>query len=242
METIDRTAELKGKDRWTVGRLLDADSNPIKGGGYFPDYSVIKYKGKKAVVEVDCRDAIVNVRSGWHDDIIGMQWSGDYRWNHDKPCICVDDGKYNLLRPHSGTLLLAQDVRFIEEGWKRNDRMGYHTTGIDNEGNAIIITDSGTVLPVEKCNPDALSGLMEWAKHMDFPNIQAMWINKGLPCGYIRGMAYKGAKISLVSQERASELFKTHRRFTDEFNSAEWVFHDGQVMLLFRDYCQSDYD
>lgn len=238
---MDRTAEIQGKLYWCVSPLLDKDSQPIKKGRYFPAYSVITYKDKKAVILVDCRDAIVKVVSGWHDEIIGMNWSGDYRWNSDKPCVVVEDGKYNLLVPHSDKQLLEAGVKFISPNWIHHTEVGYFVKGVSLEGETIIITDKGFVI----FDPDCIEtqrNRMEEVKKWDNTKIQADWIDKGMPCGYIRGLEYKGATLCLITPEKAAELFKTHHRFDGMFNSAEWRFYDGKVILLFRDYANSDYD
>lgn len=239
METINRTEEIQKCNSYSVS--LDSDSKPIKRGSYFPEYSVIKYKGKKAVVLVDCRDAKIKVVAGWYDDIIGMNWDGDYRFNRDKPCVVIEDGKYNLAEAHSGKLLLEKSVKHINPEWHYDKSIGYFVNGTNFDGKAIIITQKGFVSE----NSDlatALQTQMEEVKNWSIDTIQKEWIDKGMPCGHIRGMEWKGATLGLISTEKANELFKTHRRFTGAFNSAEWRFYDGKVILLFCDYANSDYD
>lgn len=239
---IDRTAEIQGKFRWAVEPMLDKESAPIKNGGYFPSYSVITYKGKKAVVLVDCRDAVVKVICGWFDDIIGMTWDGDYRWNSDKPCVVVNNGRYNLVKEHSNKLLLTTEVKSIVPKWKYNKEFGHYAEGVDFDNNEIIITRKGSVYKISANSVAQLTATLNEVKGWDNAKIQKEWIDKDMPCGYICGFEYKGARLSLIPQERAKELFKTHHRLTGMFNSAEWRFFDGKVILLFRDYSGSDYD
>lgn len=45
-----------------------------------------------------------------------------------------------------------------------------------------------------------------------------------------------------VSIDKAKKLFETHNVFVGRFNSAEWQKINCQVVLVFRDYADSDYD
>ena len=72
--------------------------------------------------------------------------------------------------------------------------------------------------------------------------IQTLWIDKNLPCEFIRGLEYKGKQRIKIDAEKATELLKTHHDFNSMFNSAEWIISSGQVKLLFREYADSDYD
>ena len=43
-------------------------------------------------------------------------------------------------------------------------------------------------------------------------------------------------------KKKKKKLFETHNVFVGRFNSAEWQKINCQVVLVFRDYADSDYD
>lgn len=239
-----RVLDINQKDKWQVNALLGA--TPFKVGmdnGYFGAYSIIEYKGKKAVVFCDDRDAIVKLVTAFYDDILCVAWSGDYRCNTDKPCIVKEDGLYNILEKHSNHLLCNEWLKDIECKWKYHNTLGYYLNGVNQNGEGVIITDKGTIRLANLATPKNLNNILAAANLLTTKQeIIDCWISKGLPCAHIRGLMYKGARHNLISKEEALKYIETHCRFSGSFNSAEWRILDGAVTLLFRDYCDSDYD
>jgi hypothetical protein len=84
--------------------------------------------------------------------------------------------------------------------------------------------------------------VLDIVKKYSIDEIISKWIDKDLPCGHIRGLEYKGAKVGKISKESAREYIKTHHTFNGTFNDIEWKVVNGGVMLVFCDYCDSDYD
>lgn len=239
-----RVLDINRMDKWQVNALLGDTPFKVKmNNGYFGSYSVIRHKGKKAVVFCDDRDAIVKLVTAFYDDILCIDWSGDYRWNTDKPCIVKEDGLYNILEKHSNHLLCGEWLKEIKPHWKSDSTLGYYLEGVNHEGKEVIITDNGTIRLANLSTPKNINNILAAAKLLTTKQeIIDCWISKGLPCAHIRGLEYKGARCGLISKEEALRYIETHCSFSGSFNSAEWRILDGAVTLLFRDYCDSDYD
>lgn len=234
-----RTIELFGKYKWDIKGVK-------QDNGYFGAYSCIEVDKKKAIVFCDDRDAIVHVVTDWYDDIIYgayASWSGDNRWNDDKPIIVYDKKKgYNLNAPHINKLLCDEWLKSIEPKWLYNSTIGKYIVGTNKDNEKVIISVSGTIQLESLCNPKNIEVVLSSVKRFTKDEVLKLWIEKGLPCAHIRGLEYKGAKWGAITKEQAIELYKTHNNFNGDFNSAEWEVLDNKVTLLFRDYCNSDYD
>ena len=239
-----RVLDINRKDKWQVNALLGNTTFKVKmDNGYFGAYSIIEYKGKKAVVFCDDRNAVVKLVTAFYDDILCLDWDGDYRWNNDKPCIVKEEGLYNILEKHSNHLLCGEWLKEIKPHWKSDKALGYYLNGVNQNGESVIITDKGTIRLANLATPKNLNNILAAVKLFETKQeVIDCWINKGLPCAHIRGLEYKGARCGLISKEEALEYIETHYRFGKPFNSAEWRILDGAVTLLFRDYCDSDYD
>ena len=245
MKKIDK------KDKWTVNEMLDEDSNKIPwSSDYFGNFVCVKCDGKKAIVYCDGRDAIVHQITEWYDEIYYGNphhevWSGDTRWNNDRPVVVKDKRGYNLLE-HDHTRvkeLLEQSLPYIDTSskWKYSREIEtYYLSAKDSKGKDCIVAMGGLILDYSALL--STKETLEILKNMPIENIEQYWIRKGGACAYVRGLRWKGAKACFVSTERALELFKTHKRFEGMFNSAEWDIIEGIPALLFRDYCDSDYD
>ncbi len=238
-----RTLELFGMRKWDVEGVK-------RDNGYFGAYSCIEYKGKKAIVFCDDRDAIVKVVTDWYDDILYGKgadsfWDGDNRWNHDKPIIVIDKDKgYNLNAPHRYDLLCERWLRSLDGKWCYNKVQGDFMLGIDSdeENTPVVVTKQGTIRKAVQATPEEIEKLLKMVKGFTLDEIERLWIKQGRPCYYICGFEFKGAGHRKVTKEKALEYFKTHHSFDCSFNSAEWRVIDGEVALLFRDYSGSDYD
>lgn len=240
----ERTIELYGKKRWEIKGVKQLN-------GYFGSYSLIEYKGKKCIVFCDDRDAIVRFVTDWYDEIIYKNdWSGDLRWNNDKPIIVYDENKgYALNEPHTNNLITP----FIDEityGWKYNkDLRTYIVSGlmcyVDKKkivSRKVYITEKGNILDAEIVDNTNFAEELQKVKNLTIEEIKTKWILNDKPCAYIKGLEFKGAKYGLITKEKALDLIKTHTNFKGMFESVEWTMRDGKIVLLFRDYCESDYD
>jgi hypothetical protein len=242
--TIMRTKDLKklidGLDKWQVNRLLDDNSNKIGDSGYYPSYTIITLNKKKAVVNWDDRDAIVHVVTEFYDDIkySGRMWDGDHRWNNDKPIVVVKKGLCNLNEVHGSKLLMKEWVSYIDpcSEWDSENRYTYFK-GYDKDGKPIRISLNGEIL--SDIHPERMK---EVVMSYTTEEIISNWIDKNKPCGHIRGLEYKGAKVRSISSDDAKEYIKSHHTFKGQFNNAEWMVVNGVLTLVFRDYCDSDYD
>lgn len=231
-----RTLEVHGKYKWNVNGVPQYN-------GYFGDYSVIEFDGKKAVVFCDDSDAIVKVVTDWHDDIECFSWSGDSRWNSDKPLVVFDKEKgYNINAPHVNQLLCDEWLKSVESKWRYSNNLGYHMAGENKDGERVVISTNGVVHFEKFCNSEYIYEVLESVKKYSNDEVLKLWIEKDYPCARIRGLEYKGAHWGRIDKETAIEMFKTHCNFAEPFNSVEWRVLDNQVTLLFRDYCDSDYD
>lgn len=233
----ERTIELFGKDKWEVDGVK-------RENGYFGAYSLIEYKGKKAIVFCDDRDAIVKVVTDWYDEILYNKdrWSGDYRWNSDKPVIVYDKEKGYALNEKHVNKLITPFMESLTEGWRHHrDLHDYVVDGI-KDGKAVYVTAKGNI--IEKSIVDGTDYEEELAKArlMSIEDIKRDWIGKGKPCAHVRGLEFKGACRWKIDKDTAMKLIQTHTSFSEPFESVEWVMNDGEVTLLFRDYCDSDYD
>lgn len=244
----DAVLDLDGKSKWEVNEILGNVQHKVPiDNGYFGAYSVIDYKGQQCIVYVDDRDAKVKVVTNLYDKIYKQEcgsWSGDYRWNSDKPLVVYKKRKgYNIIMPHGCMLGLDKWLKNIEPHWYWGGTdLGNYLKGIDKDGNAVYITPKGSVRLVASTTKQNLENVLAACKSMTNDEISELWIGKGMPCAFIRGLEYKGSRPTIVTKERAIELFKTHHNFSKYFGSAEWRIHDAQVILLFREYANSDYD
>lgn len=243
----DAMLDLDGKSKWEVNSILGNAEHKVRmDNGYFGSYSLIDYKGKQCIVYCDDRNAKVVVKTNLYDKVYLTEcggWSGDYRWNSDKPIVVYNKRKgYNMLQPHCGLLMIDTWLKSIETHWLSCKAFGYYLNGVDKKGNQVFITPQGSIRLAEEATAQNLDKTLQECKNMPIDQISKLWIEKGMPCAFIRGLEYKGARASKVSKERAIELFKTHHGFGNYFQSAEWRILDGQVTLLFREYADSDYD
>ena len=245
----ERVLDINLKSKWEVNSILGDVPNKVKmDNGYFGDYSLIDYKDKQAIVYVDDRDAKVKVTTDFYDKIFyncGYEttWSGDNRWNSDKPLVVYKKRVgYNIIAKHSNRLLCNKWLKSIESRWYSGHTLGYYLKGKDKKGNAVIITENGSVRLASMSTPENINDIMTKVKNYTNDEVLHLWIEKGLPCAHIHGLEYKGAHWGMISKEKAKEMFQTHNSFGGSFNSAEWRVLDSQVTLLFRDYANSDYD
>lgn len=232
-----RTIDIFGKYKWEVKGVK-------QDNGYFGSYSCIELDGKKAIVFCDDRDAIVKVVTDWYDDIIyNNDWSGDYRWNSDKPIVVYEKDKgYNLNATHVNKLLCEEWLNKIEPKWIYNNTLGYYVNGENKNGDKVIISEKGTIRLESLSNPKNIKNVLKSVEQFNKEDVLHLWIEKDLPCAHIRGLEYKGSKHTFIDKNQAIDLYKTHTNFKGSFNSVEWRVLDNQVTLLFRDYCNSDYD
>ena len=248
MSKINRTKEIQGKYKTEVNAMLDKKSEKIPmDNGYFGDYTLVTYRRKQAIVFVDDRNGLVKVVTDWYDKIFygnannGERWSGDHRWNSDKPVVVMDKKRYNAVKPHKSDLLLEQwlPVMTTKFVW-RKDLDNYCLYAEDESGKRVMVMKNGFINQISDAENVAI--VMEEVKKYSEDEVLNKWIRQNKPCAHICGLEYKGAKYGYVSAPEAEELFKTHKRFGGMFNSAEWRILDGRPTLLFRDYCNSDYD
>ena len=230
----ERTIRIFGKKKWDVKGVS-------QNNGYFGSFSKIELDGKKSDVYCDDRDAIVLVVTDWYDDIFALKWSGDYRWNDDKPCVVFDKEKgYALNEPHVNNVI-SEWCESIDTEWHYDNNIGNYLEGV-KDGCDVYITKNGNIIKSEYANPKNYETILKMCKSMTNDEIVNLWIEKDFPCAYIRGMEYKGSKPIRINKEKANTLFQTHNSFNLPFNSAEWTILNGEVTLLMRDYANSDYD
>ena len=148
----ERVLDINLKSKWEVNSILGDVPNKVKmDNGYFGAYSLIDYKDKQAIVYVDDRDAKVNVITDFYDKVFyncghETTWSGDNRWNSDKPLVVYKKRVgYNIIAKHSNRLLCNKWLKSIESRWYSDHTLGYYLKGKDKKGNAVIITENGSV-------------------------------------------------------------------------------------------------
>ena len=234
----ERTLEINRKSLYQVNEILGYDNdNKVKKSGYFGVYSKINYKGKETIVFVKSGECYVEVVCPFFDKIFyNNDWSGDYRWNGDKPIVVYDKKLgYNMLEKHSHRLLCNEWLRELSHDWKGSGKNKY-LDGLTSDGRNVIVSEDGNITEKMDCEK-----VMNEVKRYGKEDI-LKWIENGKPCGYIRGLEYKGARMGYVSIDKAKKLFETHNVFVGRFNSAEWQKINCQVVLVFRDYADSDYD
>ena len=250
MENKELTDIVNSKNRFNIDSVLDGDSDkmPIHID-YFGAYVLIKLKNKKAIVLIKGSNSIVKLITYWFDDILygtvyNSKWDADYRWNYDKPIVVKENGLYNLVKPHSNELLLNEWCKSIDTKWFYKKEFGseYAVNAIDKNDNEIIVFTDGSTVIKNHCTKENIENVLKFAKSLTINEIQTLWIDKNLPCEFIRGLEYKGSISREITSEKATELLKTHHNFNGMFNSAEWIISNGQVKLLFREYADSDYD
>lgn len=230
----ERSLKVHGKKKWDVKGVN-------QNNGYFGSFSIIELDGKKCVVYCDDRDALVRVVTDWYDDILACSWSGDCRWNHDRPCIVYDKEKGYALNEPNKNNLISDWCESIDTKWCYEKNIGEYLKGV-KDGCEVYIIKGGNIVKSETANPKNYENVLKMCKSFTNDEVVSLWIEKGFPCAHIHGLEYKGASASRVSKEKAKELFKTHCRFNGMFNSAEWRIYNGEVTLLMRDYANSDYD
>ena len=249
MEIKELTDIVNSKNRFNIDSVLDDDSDKMPTYiGYFGAYTLIKLKNKKAIVLIDSRNSIIKLITYWFDDILygtvyNSKWDADNRWNSDGPIVVKENGLYNLVKPHSNKLLLSEWCKSIDTKWFfKKEFNEYAVNAIDKNDNEIIVFTDGSIIQKNICNKENIENVLKMVKSLSINEIQTLWIDKNLPCEFIRGLEYKGKQRVKINAEKATELLKTHNNFNSDFNSAEWIVSSGQVKLLFREYADSDYD
>lgn len=239
-----RTIDIHGQDKWNVNKLL-TEGNKVDGDGYFGKYTLVTYQGKQAIVYCDNRDANVWVITDWYDKIFwkGNAWNPDNRWNCDKPLVVYKKNKgYNFSIIHGCGELCNEWLKSVGNKWEYSKISGEYFTGVDKNGNEVHISINGTIKPIKSVSEEVLLQELNKAKALPLNKIQTDWIDKDKPCMHITGFQYKGANMGKINQEMARKLIKNHNNFNSPFESAEWAIHNGEVVLVFHDYCDSDYD
>lgn len=249
MENKELTDIIDSKNRFNIDSVLDGDSDKMpRHIGYFGAYTLIKLKNKKAIVFIESSNSIIKLITYWFDDILygpvyNSKWDADNRWNYDKPIVVKENGLYNLVKPHSNKLLLSEWCKSIDTKWFfKKEFNEYAVNAIDKNDNEIIVFTDGSIKQKNICNKENIENVLKMVKILSINEIQTLWIDKNLPCEFIRGLEYKGKQRVKINAEKATELLKTHNNFNSDFNSAEWIVSSGQVKLLFREYADSDYD
>ena len=235
------TSLFDGKKRAEVNAILGQESQIPSDNGYKGSYYKIVYDNKEAIIFTDKRDAIIHVISDWYDYIYykcgnNTIWDGE-PW--DYPIIVRNNGKYNLI-DNMGHLLLSEWVDDCGKQWlyDSNTHSNYRL-GMLN-GDPIMIFRNGGYSPYKSLQ-DTIKE-MQQAKSLRYDQLQSQWIDRGGKCAYIRGLEMKGAKRKIIDKGQATELLKTHKHFDGMFNDIEWVYINNDVVLLFRDYANSDFD
>jgi hypothetical protein len=236
--------ELKdGIKKWDINSILDEDSNQVPNdNGYFGRYTVIKFNGKSNIVFCDDRNAeCIIASSEWFDEIVCCDWSGDYRWNSNKPAIVRNGKKYALLSTRKGPIYKdSEKMKIISEWfessnpkWIYNSSVqGYCVNCIVNRKNSII-TENGNLIHE---NP---SEILESVKDYSKEEIISKWINKGKPCAYQYGYSYKGSIPCTINKEKAIELLPKYN-FGMGFYELSWRIVDGVAALVFNEYSVYD--
>ena len=196
----ERVLDINLKSKWEVNYILGDVPNKVKmDNGYFGAYSLIDYKDKQAIVYVDDRDAKVNVITDFYDKVFyncghETTWSGDNRWNSDKPLVVYKKRVgYNIIGKHSNRLLCNKWLKSIESRWYSDHTLGDYLKGKDKKGNAVIITENGSVRLSSMSTPENINDIMTKVKSYTNDEVLHLWIEKGLPCAHIHGLEYKGA-------------------------------------------------
>ena len=242
MTNLERTTLIDGKDMFAVndGPLLNEPLR-VKPPQYFGTYSVISLEGKKAVVLCD-RKYKVNIVGGWYDDVLKMEWSDDHRFNDgDRPCFIMVDGKFNIIEPHTGKLLMKGWMKEITDTWFWQPYVGEYAEGIGLDGNEYVISTNGTITPKEMASREAIEKTLNKVRAYSTAQIKAEWIAKNLPCMFIQGHEYKGAKKAYIRNYEALKLIDGMHKH-GVMRKASFIVYDNRVTLLISDYTLLDFE
>lgn len=232
-----------GIKKWDINLILDKDSNKVPNdNGYFGRYTVIKLNGKENIVFCNDSNAECIIASDeWFDEIAECSWSGDYRWNNDKPAIVRKGKKYALLSTNKGPIYKdSKKMKIISEWFEssnpkwiyKDSAQGYCVNCIVNGKNSII-TENGNFINE---NP---SEILKAVKDYSKEEIISKWINKGKPCAYQSGCSYKGSIPCTINKEKAIELLPKYN-FGMGFYELAWRIVDGVASLVFNEYSVFD--
>ena len=224
MENKELTDIVDSKNRFNIDSVLDDDSDKMPTYiGYFGAYTLIKLKNKKAIVFIESSNSIIKLITYWFDDILygpvyNSKWDADNRWNSDKPIVVKENGLYNLVKPHSNKLLLSEWCKSIDTKWFFKKEFGdkYAVNAIDKNDNEIIVFTDGSIMQKNICNKENIENVLKMVKSLSINEIQTLWIDKNLPCEFIRGLEYKGKQRIKIDAEKATELLKTHNNFNSD--------------------------
>lgn len=231
-----------GIKKWDINSILDKDSNKVPNdNGYFGSYTIIKFNGKSNIVYCDDRNAeCVLSSSEWFDEIVSCDWSGDYRWNDNKPAIVRNGDKFSIISAPSGSMDKNSKKMKVISGWFEcscpkwyyNSKLGYYIVCSVN-GKKSLVTEKGNFViedPIE---------ILEKVECYSREQIISEWINKGNPCFYQLGFSYKGATPRHIDKQQAIELLPKYN-FGKGFYELSWRIVDGVAALVFNEYSVYD--
>lgn len=68
------------------------------------------------------------------------------------------------------------------------------------------------------------------------------WVKDGKPCIYRRGLAWKGAKARVITNDEAMKLLQTERGWNlgVGFYELSWTTHNGEQCLEFNELSEND--
>ena len=231
--------KIDGMYKWNLNNHMDDCSKRIGDNGYFGSWHKIQIEGKQTMVYCDDRDALCfTAINEWFDEVVVLGWSGDYRWNSDKPAIVRNGDKYNIVEcPKGGMYKSSKKMRILCDEWfeivgkpqwqySKLIQTSYVSAMIGGE--VVQITKEGTII---RENPQDTLAMVS---HYSREEILEKWIKQGKRCIYREGWAYRGAKAKEISMEKAIELFPQYH-FGKGFYEMGWLIEDGRVVLEFNE-------
>lgn len=231
--------KIDGMYKWDLNRMVDDCSKRIGDNGYFGSWHKIQIDGKQTMVYCDDRDALcITAINEWFDEIVVMGWSGDYRWNSDKPAIVRNGDKFNIVDcPKGGMYHCSKKMRLLcdewfelvgDPKWKFDDELHTYCIMAKVQGEVVKITKEGSIV---EGNPQEL---MAEVSHYSMDEILEKWIRAGKRCIYREGWAYRGAKSKVISNEDAERMLPQYH-FGKGFYELSWTMDDGKVALEFNE-------
>lgn len=151
------------------------------------------------------------------------------------------DGRYGYVRLSTSSKpspFLSEGPVFsaVSGGWHRDAASGSNAIQVERDGIAMLLTEDGLLIPQGRNLVQELETARRTLTNKE--DILREWIDKGQPCAYRCGFAYRGASARRISADEARTLLPMYG-----FGMGFYELHFellGEPTLVFNEYSAND--